>query len=138
MFYINYIIYDIFQSDVMECEMEQGEWTIEFYEKETGRCPTQEFLDTLSEEELVFIENAFKRLRKHGNQLKRPYIDILKNGIWELRVQTHHARYRFLFFFYHGNMIIVTHGIVKKSQKVPSSEIEKAIEFKKHYLTTHK
>ena len=39
-----------------------------------------------------------------------------------------------LYFFYVRHRIIVTNGFVKKTQKTPKSEIEKAKEYRKEYL----
>ena len=51
-----------------------------------------------------------------------PYIKHLSGEIWELRS----IRDRILFAAWDGNSFILLHHFVKKTQKVPQKEIEKA------------
>ncbi|MBO5568469.1 MAG: type II toxin-antitoxin system RelE/ParE family toxin [Clostridia bacterium] len=37
---------------------------------------------------------------------------------------------RVLYFFFDGGQAILTHGFIKKTQKTPPSEIERAIRYK--------
>jgi len=57
----------------------------------------------------------------------------LKDGIFEFRIQCSGDNARILYFFKVGKKIIVTNGFIKKTQKAPASEIEKAITYKKDY-----
>lgn len=41
---------------------------------------------------------------------------------------------RVLYFFYYQGRIILTHGFVKKAQKTPPSEIEKAKKYRKDFI----
>jgi phage-related protein len=114
--------------------MGQEKYEIEFYETSNGRCPTADFLDSLSGQEYARIDRAFTRLKKHGRKLQRPHVGYLRDKIWELRVDVPRATCRLLYFFYDGNKFIITHGFKKKAQKVPDSEIDKAIEYRDNYL----
>ena len=56
--------------------------------------------------------------------------------IWEFRTLFNDICYR-LFAFWDteiGALIVVTHGIVKKTQKTPQKEIEKAEAIRKEYF----
>jgi len=114
--------------------MGQPKWIVEFYKKANGRCPTAEFLDSLSNEEKVFIKRSLQRLEEYGITLERPTAAPLRDHIWELRKKTHQGNIRLLYFFFDGKKFIITHGFKKKSSKVPDSEIQKAIDFKEDYL----
>jgi phage-related protein len=114
--------------------MGSKKWLVEFYTKANGRCPTEEFLDDLENEEKVFIKRSIQHLEEYGNELKRPQAAPLRDHILELRKRTHQGNIRLLYFFFDGEKIIITHGFKKKSDKVPDSEIDKAIEFRKDYL----
>lgn len=70
-------------------------------------------------------------LRYQGPNLKRPYADSLRNGIRELRVRIGTDRYRALYFFTRGQYIIITHGILKTTRRVPPEEIDRALRCKK-------
>jgi phage-related protein len=120
--------------------MGQTEWKIEYYEKGNGHCPIIDFLNEIkkdSKSNLVLINKAFDRLKLYGNGLGRPYVAPLRDHIRELRVKTNHGNYRFLYFFYHEVTFVFTHGFKKKGQKVPDTEIDKAIEYKKDYFAQH-
>jgi len=66
-----------------------------------------------------------QRLEQMGHQLRRPEADILKHGIYELRVAFRGIQYRILYFF-HGKQAIISHGLIKESI-VPQNEINLAI-----------
>lgn len=114
-------------------------WEIDFFEKENGRCPLQEFLDSLSpKKDLPFIMNAMNQLQELGNNLRRPHADLLEDGIYELRVKTQNGQFRFLYFFFNREKIIFTHGIKKKTKKVPPKEIELAKTYRSIYFELRK
>jgi len=53
--------------------------------------------------------------------------------IWECRIKLGSNIYR-IFAFWDGDKIILTHGFIKKTQKIPPQEIEKAENYKKDYF----
>ena len=60
----------------------------------------------------------------------------LDRNIWEFRTSFHGMAYR-LFAFYdkeEGSLIVATHGIVKKTQKTPRKEIERANRIRTMYF----
>ena len=75
-----------------------------------------------------------KLLEEKGNQLREPYSKYLKDGIFELRAKVGTDISRVLYFFYYEGRIILTHGFVKKTQKTPSSEIEKAKQYRNDFI----
>jgi len=113
--------------------MGQKKYEIVFYVRRNGHCPTKDFLDSLPPRDLVLVNNAFERLEKYGLELKRPYVAPLRDKIWELRIRAERVQYRFLYFFHDGKQFIITHGIKKKTGKVPLAEIDKAIEYRTDY-----
>lgn len=72
-------------------------------------------------------------LQEHGPNLKRPYADILRDDIRELRVGFASSQYRAFYFFMAGAHIVITHGILKNMDKVPPGEIERAIRYKRDW-----
>ncbi|MBI3548232.1 MAG: type II toxin-antitoxin system RelE/ParE family toxin [Elusimicrobia bacterium] len=69
-------------------------------------------------------------LASQGPNLKRPYADVLRDGIRELRVRLGSNQYRALYFFIVGKHIVITHGILKNEDKVPPGEIDRAVRCK--------
>ena len=112
---------------------------IEYYERRSGRCPTAEFLETLSPVvDLPFVNEDIKRLSEFGNTLGRPQVGTLNDGIYELITKTRSGEFRLLYFFYYRNTIIITHGFQKKTRKTPRSEIKKAKDYREDYIAQKK
>jgi phage-related protein len=55
--------------------------------------------------------------------------------IWEVRAQHGGDTFRLLGFFDGPGLLILTHGLTKKSQKLPRREIERARERRRDYLS---
>ena len=86
-------------------------------------------------------EKAYRKIT--GNFVKATYIidptlfKKLQNEIWEFRTIHLRRHYRFLAFWDQRNQltkVVVTHGLIKKSDKLPAQEIEKALNSKYQYL----
>jgi phage-related protein len=62
----------------------------------------------------------------------------LFGDIWEFRTRFKSKQIRLLAFWdkrgSKGTLVIATHGFVKKTQKTPNREIERAIELRRDYL----
>lgn len=58
--------------------------------------------------------------------------------IWECRIQFGSNAYRIFCFFVDNSVVGLTHGFVKKSQKTPKSEIEKAEAYRRDFLERRK
>ena len=63
-------------------------------------------------------------LEEQGPDLKRPYADIVRGKIRELRIHYRSNQYRILFFFYVRNQIVLLHAFSKKSQQLKEKDIE--------------
>jgi len=59
-------------------------------------------------------------------------------NIWECRIQYGSNIYRIFCFFDSHSVVVLTHGLVKKSQKAPQSEIVKAESYRKEFLSRRK
>lgn len=94
-----------------------------------------EFLDVIDKKarnKILF--NIDKAKVKTDNKLFKK----LTSDIWEFRTLYNKKKYR-LFAFWNKTdkkvtIVIATHGIVKKSQKTPKKEIEKATELMNKYF----
>jgi phage-related protein len=62
----------------------------------------------------------------------------LQNDIWEFRTKFAGLQIRFLAFWdksaHKQTLVIATHGFVKKVDKVPSNEIDRAVKIKDKYF----
>jgi len=66
----------------------------------------------------------------------------ISNELWEFRTRYSNIQYR-LFAFWdkadgNNTLVIVTHGIQKNSQKLPQTEIDRAIKFRTSYFNNLK
>lgn len=108
-------------------------YCVEFYKDKRGGCPAVEFLSRLQTKIRAKIAKWIEKLEQEGPNLPRPYADILKGKIRELRVGFGSNEYRFLYFFF-AKRIIITHGFLKKTPEVPIEEIGRAERYMKDYL----
>lgn len=55
------------------------------------------------------------------------------DGLYEIRVQTGNDIFRIFCFFDKGQLVIITNGFQKKTQKTPKNEIALALKIKAEY-----
>ncbi len=110
------------------------QFTVEFYETAAGERPAEEFLDSLDVKMRGKLVMTLKVLQEQGNRLREPYSKHLEDGIFEVRGKVGSDISRVLYFFYYGGRIILTNGFIKKTQKTPSNELEKAKLCRKDFL----
>lgn len=99
-----------------------------------GKVPMIEFLESLSLKERAKIFAYIDKLVELKNNEIQPKENLSKHlgdGIFELRVSFENRISRSFYFYESKQQIIFTHGFVKKEQKTPKSEIEKAISIRK-------
>lgn len=109
--------------------------TIEFYRTETGRCPVEEFLDSLPDkhaQKVTWVLRLVERLNIVPKQYLKKLIDT--ENLWEIRVISGGNNYRFLGFYDGTKLLILTNGFSKKKQKIPDREIELAQRRRKDYI----
>lgn len=104
-----------------------------FFATDAGRQPVKEFLDALDVKMRNKVLDNLKHLQIHGHHLRESYSKPLGDGIFELRTRLGSDITRVLYFFFVGKRIVLTHGFVKKTQKTPPQEIERAKEYRAMY-----
>jgi len=101
-----------------------------FYKDGEGNVPVLEWLDALQAKIQDKCVVKIERLRELGHELRRPEADLLRNGIYELRVGREGMNYRILYFFHGRVAAVLAHGLTKE-REVPSKDIERALERKR-------
>lgn len=91
------------------------------------------FLTSLDVKMRAKMVGLLELLGEKGNQLREPYSKYLGDGIFEIRCNVGNNITRALYFFYHEGKIILTNGFVKKTQKTPPEEIERAKEYRENF-----
>jgi len=111
------------------------EFTIEFYETTSGRCPVRRFLDKLKDsdpDDFAAVLAGMAKLRNskyHRPPLSKPIGDDL----FELR-HVGKLNTRVLYFFMKGRRIILVHGLRKKTKSLPARDRQIAMERKVDWM----
>ena len=111
------------------------EFEIIFYKNDKGEKPVEDFLDSLDDKMRAKILLSIRIVKEKGFQARMPYSEELENGIFELRAKVGSDISRVLYFFVVGRRIILTNGFIKKTQKTPRAEIERAKKYRADYLS---
>jgi phage-related protein len=113
--------------------------SIQFYRTENGKCPVEEFLDSLTDKHAQRVTWVL-RLVERMDRVPDQYLKKLTGTVdlWEIRVQTAGNSYRFLGFFDNPVLLVLTSGFSKKQRKTPRREIELAEARRSDYLKRRK
>ena len=112
---------------------------VEFYEDRHGKQPVKEFLIELRNKAHTSKDNRiqYQKILTHiralevfGTRVGEPQVKHIDGNLWELRPLAH----RIFFFYWRDNKFILLHHLIKKSQKTPPKEIEKATQNMKDFL----
>ena len=91
-----------------------------------------DFIEQLSEGERRKIDYGLQLL-KTQEWLSTKFVKLIREGLFELRTEFNGNIYRVFFIFDDGQIVVLFNGFQKKTQKTPSTEIEKALKLKEQY-----
>jgi phage-related protein len=113
--------------------------TIHFYRSESGACPVEDFLDSLSGEQVQKVTWVLQ-LIEDLEVIPAQYFKKLVNtdDLWEVRIQAGNNIFRLLGFLEGKQVVILNNAFQKKTQKTPAKEILIAEARKKEYLKRRK
>jgi phage-related protein len=101
---------------------------VEFYEDKRGNQPVRDVLTELRDK-AVTSKNA--RIQyQNGTRIGEPQVKHIDGNLWELCPLSH----RIFFFYWKDNKYILLHHFIKKTQRTPPQEIEKARQNMRDYL----
>lgn len=90
------------------------------------------FYDSLDERVQKKFDYALELL-KTERRLSVKFVKLIRDGVYELRIEMDGNIFRVFFIFDNGNIVVLFNGFQKKGQKTPQNEIEKAIKIKEAY-----
>jgi len=95
----------------------------------------KQFLDSIDEKSREkIIYNIWKAQRTNDNELFKK----LQDEIWEFRTKYNKTYFRLFAFWDKSDkvdtIVVSTHGIIKKTDKTPKKEIEKAERIRQQYF----
>ncbi len=105
------------------------DFTVEFYEAESGTCPVREFLDELKAtdpNDFAAVVAGLAKLR-HRQYHREPLSKSVGDRLFELR-HVGKLNTRVLWFFAKNRRIIAAHAVRNKGQKLSARDIRIARE----------
>ena len=105
------------------------DFSVEFYETATGRCPVREFLDELKATDpgdFATVMAGLAKLRSRRYHAE-PLSKALGHKLFELR-HVGKLNTRVLWFFVKGRRIIAVHAIRNKGQTISAHDLQTAHE----------
>ena len=115
-------------------------YSVEYVELPNGSKPFEEFIAGLPIHERAKVFETINYFVERKNQnlpIKENMSKHLEESIFELRTSLSEKIIRTLYFYQKGAKIILTHGFIKKTQKTPRKEIERAKELRNLYEQSH-
>lgn len=99
--------------------------SVVFWKEITGKEPVRDWLKSLTKHQKKIIGEDIKTIEM-GWPLGMPLVKNLGRGIWEARSNFKNGIARIVFKM-HENQMVLLHGFIKKSQKMPSQDLEIAL-----------
>lgn len=97
-------------------------FTVEGAVRTNGECESKDFLDALVESERAKIFKIIKRLADFGVVQNPQQFKKVEGEIWEFK----EFQRRILMYYLPDRRIILTHGFIKKGDRTPKTEINRA------------
>ena len=98
---------------------------VSFYQMTSGRVPVREWLKKLDAKERFVIGTDMKTV-EYGWPVGMPVCEQLGNGLYAVRSHLPTRKIARVMFCIQDNEMILLHGFIKKSQKIPLRELELA------------
>ena len=101
-----------------------------FYETPSGNQPVKVWIKGLSPEDRQLVGRVVQKV-EFGWPVGTPYCRSLGNGLWEVRSDLTGGKIgRVVFCAIRGCMVLL-HGFIKKTQKMPAKDLELALKHMK-------
>jgi phage-related protein len=97
-----------------------------FYSTQSGREPVRDWLISLSKAEKKLIGEDIKTVQ-FGWPIGMPVVEKLDRDLWEVRTTLRNKIARVLFTVHEGQIVLL-HGFIKKTQKTPIEDLERALD----------
>jgi len=93
--------------------------TIEFFKQPSGSCPVEEFFDALDGKQARKVAWVLDMVRTLPRPPTRFFKKLVGTELWEVGTEYGGNAFRLLGFFDGDNLIVLTSGFAKKTQKTP-------------------
>ena len=110
-------------------------WEIEYYDTAKGKCPVEEFIDSLDAKSKAKVARTIDLLEQFGIHLGMPYAKHIEEELWELRTRVGTNRYRIIYFLFTAKTFVLLHGFTKKSGRIPQQDLRIARDRRDEFLS---
>jgi len=97
-----------------------------YYQDLKGRKQVKEFIDRFEEKTRAKILARIEFLEDHWHEVRRPFVDKVDKDLYELRVEFAWNNVRVLYAYMFKDYIVLLHGFVKKTDRIPENDKQKA------------
>jgi len=105
---------------------------VRFFRTQSGSEPVREWLKSLPLDERKTIGAELKTVQ-YGWPVGMPLVRKMEPGLWEVRVRMQDRIARVLFTT-KGDIMVLLHGFIKKSQKTPPDDLKTAQKRLKQFM----
>jgi phage-related protein len=92
----------------------------------------EDFMGKLTNKEQQKVDYLLTLLRTQ-DRLPIKFIKLIRDGVYELRIEYNSNIYRVFFIFDEDKIVVLFNGFHKKTHQTPQNEIKKAITIKEEY-----
>ena len=94
---------------------------VAFYRTEAGNEPVREWLSSLTKREKKVIGEDVRTVQ-FGWPLGMPLVEKIESGLWEVRSKLENRIARVMFTMADEHIVLL-HGFIKKTQKIPKQDL---------------
>ena len=102
---------------------------VDFFQTESGREPVREWLKSLDDKEKLLTGTDIKTV-EYGWPIGMPTCESLGKGLFAVRTSLSTNKIARVIFCVHEGRMILLHGFIKKSQRIPKKELDLALKRK--------
>jgi DNA-binding Xre family transcriptional regulator len=110
-------------------------WSILFCDPYFRPCPAAEFLESCKPAQQIKVLHFLELLEETGPTLPRPYADLLREGIHELRIKLSGDQVRLLYFFCFETFIVLYQALKKHTSAVPDNLIQDTVRYRQAFMS---
>jgi phage-related protein len=111
---------------------------VEFYRTRNGAAPTEAFLDMLSDKVVQKVIAVIELVETVPIVPAKYFKKLVGTELYEIRIRWKSNSYRLLCFFDRNDTVVITHGFMKKTQRTPKREIDRAERYRQDHIARRK
>ncbi len=94
-----------------------------YYEDDKNVCQVKDFINSLDSKFKTKVFSRITLLQERWQELRRPYVDFLESGLYELRIVFFGNQVRVIYSYVFKDYIVLLHGFNKTTDEVPKENL---------------